>query len=250
MYFCVFLLFFSLKPLWADEEAPVTQAAPAASAEQPKPKTIEDQRLDTLRFGTETEIANLIQALKNEKSTYFDKELIEIARNTRNRNIMAGIFTFFGETEKTGLEDRAIKAIQERDDEANETVFAAVDYLGKVKASQAVDCLEELINAGENRFLNSAFRALGRAVRGGQEDSDSERADNTAFFLLDYYNNRNPGDENRREIIVALGETGSKAGVSFLADLIKNQDERAVLRMAALEAVSKIGDSQALDAVI
>jgi HEAT repeat protein len=202
-----------------------------------------------MRFGTETEIASLIQTLKTEKTDYLDKELVEIAQTTKNRNILAGIFSFFGETEKTGLEDRAIRAIRERDDEANETVMAAVDYLGRVKDSAAVDSLEELINSGENRFLNSAFRALGRVGKGGKTP-DPAVADKAAFFLLDYYSNRNPGDENRREIITALGETGSKEGVSFLAELIKNADERAVLRMAALEAIAKIGDEGGLEAVI
>jgi HEAT repeat protein len=84
---------------------------------------------------------------------------------------------------------------------------------------------------------------LGRAG-GGRE------ADDTASFLLDYYKNRNPSDENQREIIVALGETGSKNGVSFLSDIVLNADERPVLRMAALDSISKIGDPGGLDAVI
>ena len=56
------------------------------AAAAPAPKTIEEQRLDIIRYGTETEIANLIQILKNEKVSYLDTELIEIARNTRNRS--------------------------------------------------------------------------------------------------------------------------------------------------------------------
>jgi len=230
-----------------------SQSSPAAAGAS----TIEQQRLDIMRFGTETEIANLIQQLKDEKVSYLDKDLIDIAQKTRNRNILGGIFSFFADMEKKGLEDRAIKAIDERDQEANETVLAAIDYLGRVRASGAKDSLEELINSGESRFMNSAFRALGRCAKsqadtgGGSADrNDVSNADGTASYLLDYYNNRNPGDENKREIITALGETGSKEAVSFLSDLVKNADERTVLRMAALDAISKIGDSSGLDAVI
>ena len=207
-------------------------------------KTIEQQQLDILRYGTETEIANLIQVVKNEKVEYLDKELIAVAQKTRNRNILAGIFGFFAEMEKSGLEERAIRAINERDEEANETILSAVDYLGRVKSEDAIPVLEELINAGENRFLNNAIRALGRASKG------KDSADETAFFLLDYYENRSPGDENRREIIVAMGETGSPESVPFLVDLINNTDERAILRMAALDAISKIGDERGLEAVV
>ena len=204
---------------------------------------LEKQRRDTLLFGTETEISSLIQTLKNEKITYLDKELIEIAQKTRNRAILAGIFGFFSEMEKTGLEERAIRAVKERDQELNDTVLAAVDYLGKIKSNESVECLEELINSGESRFLNSALRSLGRA-------GSIEQADSIAGYLLDFYENKKPSEESKREIIIALGETGSKEGVSFLSALIKNSDERAPLRMAALEAMAKIGDEAGIDAVI
>jgi HEAT repeat protein len=275
-YFRVFslfvVLFFAfLLPLPADEA--VTPAAPAV-------RTIQDQQRDILSFGTEAEIAALIQTLRNENITYLDAELIEIAERTRNRNILSGIFGFFGEREEPGLEERAIRAITGRDYEVNETVLAAVDYLGRVKAARAADALIELINSGENRFLSNAIRALGRVSRGeggsnfpeslidvdlpelvifdpsDQELPESEimepkaLPDRIAVFLLDHYQNRRPSDENRREIIVALGETESSEAVSFLSELIVNEDERMVLRMAALGAISRIGDEEGLGAVI
>jgi HEAT repeat protein len=204
---------------------------------------IEKQHLDTLRYGTETEIATLIQTIKTEKVDYLDNELIAIAQKSKNRAILTGIFGLFGESEKSGLEERAIKAIVDRDQEANDTILAAVNYLGSVKATEAVDAVEELINSGESRFLGSALRALGRVA-------PEEEADSVAAFLLDYYKNRNPSDENKREIISALGETGSNESVSFLSDLIKDDDERTTLRQAALDAMAKIGDEEGLDAVI
>ena len=229
-----FYLFLLLAPLaWGDEEA------------APPERRVEDRRRDTLRFGTETEIANLVQTLRSENVSLFDAELIEIAENTRNRNILSGIFNFFGETEKSGLEDRAIRAVQERDYEANEAVLAAVDYLGRLNVSQAAPALKELIMAGENRFLTNAIRALGRAARGQEET-----ADDAALFLLNYYNNRSPSSENQREIVDALGETGSQEAVPFLIDLIADEEDRFVLRMAALNAVSRIGAPQAMEAVV
>ena len=232
--------------------APSPAAAPDTAPPSPAVKTVEEQRLETLRFGTETEIASLIQILKNEKVSYLDKDLIEIAEKTRNKNILSGVYGFFGEMEKNGLEERAMRSIRERDDEANESVLAAVDYLGRIKAGAAVPYLEELINSGESRFLNTTFRAMGRAAKGqGDEHSSQEElADQVALFLLDYYTNRIPADENRREIISALGETGSREAVSFLRDIVKDKDERAVLRMASLDAISKIGDSNGLEAII
>ena len=205
----------------------------------------DEKRLNTLRYGTETEIASLIQTLKNENDPSLDNALIELTETSRNRSILTGIFDFFGEREKKGLEDRTIRIIEERDYEATNTVLSAVDYLGRIHASGAVGVLEELINSGENRYLNNAIRAMGRAGK-----DDGEASDRSALFLLDYYSNGNPSNENQREIIVALGEAGSELAVAFLSDIVNDEDERAVLKMAALDALSKIESSGGLDAII
>jgi HEAT repeat protein len=93
--------------------------------------------------------------------------------------------------------------------------------------------------------MNAAFRSLGRVSEGSTDLSDD-----TAEYLVDFYENREPGDENRRDMIVAMGATGSAKAVEFLAGIAANGDERAVLRMAALESISKIGDTAGLDAVL
>jgi HEAT repeat protein len=213
------------------------------------PKTIEEQRFDTIRYGTEAEIIVLIRALKEEKAYYLNDELARLLETTRNRNILSGIFSFFGEQNREGLEGRAIRAIREWSDEANETVLAAVNYLGVVKAPDAVLSLETLINAGEPRFMGAALRALGQ-IGGALSKAGGEEGNEVAKYLIDYYINRSPSDENRREIVGALGETGSSKGVSFLADIAGNNEERMVLRMTALEALAKIGDVRGLDAIL
>jgi HEAT repeat protein len=225
------------------------RVCPVLPAEETAPsKTQEEQRLDTLRYGTETEIAALIQTVKNEKVSTLDKELISLAESSGNVTILTGIFSFFAETEKKGLEERALRAVSEWDGEANETVLAAVDYLGKLKAAEAVPSLKALIDSGESRFVGAAIRALGRTASG--EGNDSSFSEETAEYLEDYYTNRNPADENRREIIAALGETGSGKAVPFLSETAADGEERLPLRIAALEALSKIADPQGLPAII
>jgi HEAT repeat protein len=206
---------------------------------------VEASRLATIQYGTETEIAALIQMLRNENADYLDNELVALIDNTRNQRILSGVFGFFGEREKTGLEERALRAITERDEETNETILSAMDYLGTVKCAQAVPVIIDLLDTEDKRFFSVGFRALGRA-----SSSDSELADETAEFLIDYYEYRNPGSENQREMITAIGETGSLKGVSFLSELASNTDERIPLRMAALDALSKIGDSDGLEAIL
>ncbi|MDR2717436.1 MAG: HEAT repeat domain-containing protein [Treponema sp.] len=209
----------------------------------------EQVRYNTVKYGTETEIVNLIQTLKTEGADYLDQEITALVENTRNQKILAGAFSFFGEREKSGLEDRAMRAIEERGEEKNETVLAAIDYLGKVKAEKAAPVLRKLIESSEKRFINAALRSFGRISGGG-------RADDAAEYLVDFYENNSPDDENRREIITALGAAGSAGAVQFLAGIASNSEERAGLRTAALESIAKIGagsevaDKAGLDAIL
>jgi len=205
---------------------------------------IEASRLNTIKYGTETEIAGLIQSLRNENADYLDNELVTLTDNTRNTKILSGVFTFFGERGKNDLEDRAIRAIEERDDETNETILSAVDYLGMIKSAKAADVLIELLDTEERRFMNNAFRALGKA-----SSSDKKKADKAADFLIDFYNNRDVGT-NARDVIIAIGETKSAKAVPLLAEIASNTDERIPLRIAALDALSRVGDSDGLEAIL
>ncbi|MDR1353732.1 MAG: HEAT repeat domain-containing protein [Treponema sp.] len=215
------------------------------SATAPAQKSVEEQRLETIRYGTENEIASLIQTLKTENAAYLDDELAALVQGTLNRNILTGVFTFFGDRGKSGLEERALKAVTEWDGEANETIIAAIDYLGRVNNTDAVKPLKALLSTEERRFNSSIFRALGR-IAGAHEDLRGE----IAAYLKDYYTDRIPADEARREIITALGDTGSPEIITFLVDIAGNNDERAAIRMAAINALSKIGDPQGLPAIL
>jgi HEAT repeat protein len=214
---------------------------------QDEPGSTEAVRLNTIKYGTETEIAALIQTLKTEGADYLDNEIIALVENTRNQRILSGAFTFFAEREKGGLEDRAIRAIEEQDNERTETIISAIDYLGKVKAANSAPVLQKLVESGERRFVNAAIRAYGRA--GG-----SDSGDGAAEYLIDFFENKNPDDENRREIITALGTTGSAKAAEFLSGIALDTGERATLRMAALDSLGKIGaaigGASGLDAVL
>jgi HEAT repeat protein len=231
--------------LGAEESAAGESGAGSPAPRESSLAEVDSIRLTTIHYGTETEIAALIQSLHNEQSDSLDAELITLAQSTRNRNILRGVFVFFGDRGKTGLEDRAIRAIVERDEETNETVIAAVDYLGRVQAGDAAESLRKLIQTKERRFMIPAIRALGRAT-----GADSGLADEAAEFLTQYYTTEEPPDEYRREIVGAIGETKSPLGIPFLTDLVMSTEERAVLRMAALESLSKIGDDKGLGAII
>ncbi|MDR1389283.1 MAG: HEAT repeat domain-containing protein [Treponema sp.] len=235
------LCFFMIAPaLPAQTDALAADAKGALEAEN-------EQRFRVIRYGTDIEIAGLIRALRSEQieeESPLDDELRALAEKTNNRAILSGVFGYFGERKKTGLEERAKKAVADRDYEETQTVTGAIDYLGLVKARDCTGIFEDILKGEETRYLASAIRAMGRC---SAENADS---DSTAAFLSSYYQDRESSDENRREIILALGETRSKNAAAFLADIAENEEEKAPLRMASLESIAKIGDESGLGAAL
>ena len=237
----------------ADQVTETPAAEAAAGGDSSKAvSTLEEQRLRIIRYGTDAEIANLIKILRNEqpsdrseakKITLLDQEIIAVTEKTKNRAILSGVFGYFADRELESLEKRAVLVVEERDHEAGETVNAAIYYLGKIQATGARRIITEIIKGEENRFLSVAIRSLGQiAEKEGQAE--------TAEYLIDYYTNREPGDENRRLIVAALGDIKAKEGTAFLVSIAENEDEKIPLRMAALEALAKIDDTVGLPAII
>ena len=203
-------------------------------------------RRDIVRFGTETEIAALMQELRSEGVDSLDNEIIALVGNTRNHNILTVAFNFFGERERTGLEDRAIYAVEERFYEHSETVLAAIDYLGRIGATEALLVLREVAESEERRFLNNTIRALGRI--GGS--AGGEDADDMAEYLVEFYESRDLDAGTQREVITALGANGSGAAVEFLSDIAGDGEGGQFLRIAAIEALAQIGAPSGLDAIL
>jgi HEAT repeat protein len=78
-----------------------------------------------------------------------------------------------------------------------------------------------------------------------EKDGPAEAAE----YLIDYCTNRDIGDENKRLIVVALGDIKSTEGTAFLVNIAENEDEKTPMRMAALEALAKIADPGGLNAI-
>jgi HEAT repeat protein len=205
-----------------------------------------EKRRDTIRYGTDNEIATLIGTLRAEKTGDFDPDLVELADNTSNNAILTGLFSFFADREQGGLEQRALAVLHDYEDNRNDIVLGAIDYLGKMKNGDAALALIPVLDADSGPLTDRAIRAYGRiaSVNGG------DGGDAAADYLIAYYHDRAPANETQREIVSALGETGSRNATAFLVSLINDQEERYMLRMAALEAVGKIGDENAKEAVV
>jgi HEAT repeat protein len=196
-----------------------------------------DEWRDVIKFGTETEVTALIQKLQADASYSgeLDSEFVDLARNSKNQRILIGVLALFANKAKGGMEDKALSILEDRESETPEAVAAAIYYFEKVKTGNAVAALKGVIDEGPPELRRQSIRALGKTV-------DKGNADDIAAYLIDLYENRDPGAGNNDALVEALGETGSKDAVSFLTELVQGAEGGTSLRIAAIEALAKIGD--------
>ncbi|MDR2865022.1 MAG: HEAT repeat domain-containing protein [Spirochaetaceae bacterium] len=210
--------------------------------EKDAPTDNENVQRETLRYGTDSEIAVLIQTLKKTKAEYLDAELAELVSQTKNPQIKSAVITFFSERGKSGLENEAIYLIENRDTMESANVRAAINYLGKVKYENGQNNLRAVLEAGEESYVVDTIKAIGRAV--GEQSADS-----AAEYLINYYQTKTLSDDAQRELVTALGETASKQAAPFLIDIV-NENPRVGLTTAALLSLALIKDESALEVII
>jgi HEAT repeat protein len=203
---------------------------------------IDDLQKDTLKYGTDNEIATLIKTLKKDNDDTLDNELSDIVHNTKNPVIKSLVISFFTERGKKGLEEESVYLIENRDGMETSNILSAIEYLGKIKYENAQSNLRSLLESDEELYKTSAIRAIGKAT-------GPDTADNTAEYLIEYYNKKEVTDENKREIIASLGETGSKKASPFLSEIIKDNEKQS-LTIASILALSSIKDEETIEIII
>jgi HEAT repeat protein len=218
----------------------------AGAAETPSDATEDAAMRETINYGTDNEILELIKKLRAGGIDYMDDDLVRLASKTKNQNIILGIFSFFYERSREGLEKLALAILAGREGESPQKINSALDYLGTVKDEDAIPAIMEIISSDDTAHHNAAIRALGKIA---YSETGGARPEITEI-LIDYYNNRNPGDGVRQAILSAIGGSGGKEAAPFLLEIINSDEQGTPLRMAALEAAGKLKDDSTLDSII
>jgi HEAT repeat protein len=219
----------------------------AGAAETSSSDTEEEAFRQTINYGTDNEITELIKKLRDGNIDSLDGDLIRLVEKMRNQNIILAVFSFFNERSVHGLEDTALDIVAGGGNEDSQKVTAAIDYLGAVKEKKAIPVLTEIVSSNDNRYDGASIKALGKIV-----DSDMSRADADAITetLINYYNSDTSNSDNRVAVIAAVGNGGGEGATAFILEIVNDAEQTMSLRMAALEAAGKLKDDSALESII
>ncbi|MBN1799013.1 MAG: HEAT repeat domain-containing protein [Spirochaetales bacterium] len=197
-----------------------------------------DEWRETVHYGIDREILEVIKKLKSLKETALNNELKDLLARSVSTEIRTSILDFFTAVKYTEAEDIAVVILKNYDNEDPGLLRAVLIYLSEIGSKKGKSTIVELIDHDNDSISMGALIALGKL--GDQSEAD---------ILLEKLDDAEFPESRKSQIIVALGEVGSKKAVNRLIEIVKNRSEDKVWRMYACEALGKIKDASAIPVI-
>lgn len=216
-----------------------SQIESSASKTESKGSTYVKDCTDTLNYGLESEISDLIdEFIKNEDMRFVDP-IYDLFQSTKNPAVRNKILKYFTKLKDPCLSDFAVDVINDPYDEKKETVDLCFDYVMEVECHEAVGGLVDLVEKEEPEYFNGALRAL--AELGSNKE---------AKFLASYLERDDLTAAQRQSLMRALGKMKAIETWDTLSEIVQDNDENSFVRMYAAEALGAMGKTEGEDILI
>lgn len=200
--------------------------------------TPKEERLQTLKFGIETEIIDLVRTLQQEKNRDFLDELAGIFRSARNTDLKELLLGYFLDLKDNHLENDAIKELSQPEKKSNSFLLTAVSYLTGIKSKASEAVFVQLMTDKNKTLALASIRALAKIEATGRVGE-----------ILKIYKDAETDVNFKPDIIWALGEMKARDAVDPLLKEYEESDNEPLLQGTILAALGKIGDARAWNLV-
>jgi HEAT repeat protein len=201
--------------------------------------SLEEQRRDTIRYGIDSEISDLISKLTTEKEGRYNEDLLGLLKSSRSVKLRIGVLDFLAYLEWKGAEAPAMAIVEDRDNQDPDLVSSALSYLAAARSKEALKFADPIIKEDNKKILPALVKLMGRA--GGETE---EKA------LLDWFDGDTATPALKEQAIKALGEIGSAKSAARLAKLAEDPEAGKIPRMYACEALGKIKDESSIGSLV
>jgi HEAT repeat protein len=197
---------------------------------------VEDtRRLDTIHYGIETQVIELLSALRTEKNDQYKADVLKAFDVSTSPKLKAAILDYFGAMEFIDAEDRSAELIQNRDTQPDTLVASAFSYLIAIHSKAALAEAVTILDEDEKRYAQAAIKAIGAA------GSDLE-----AEALRKAYEADGVEPAIKEAIVLALGSMKSGSSYELLSSIASNEESGKTLRMYSCAALGDLGDERAI----
>jgi len=211
-------------------------AAPKAAASS---ESAADKRRNTILYGIDTEIMELLKSLSSEKEGSFNPELLRLFESSKGPKLRASILDFFSSIEWKGAEKAALSIVELRDESDSALVASSLAYLASIASKDALAFMPKMIEENDRNYMNALVKLMGKS--GGEAEE---------AILLELYDGDSTSPELKGEAIKALGEIGSAKAAERLEKLVEDNAAGKAERMYACAALAKINSTSSVGSLV
>lgn len=193
------------------------------------------RRLNTLRYGIEPQVIELLATLQNEKNTDYTKELLTVLDRSTSPKLRGSILDYFSALSLPDAEARAADFIAHRDEQADSLVGSAFSYLIAIKSKAALADAAGILKQNETRHYAGAIKLIGAVG-----------SDDLVETLRTLYESDGTNQATKETIVLALGTMKAASSFDFLSSIATAEESPKTLRMYACTALGNLGDQRGI----
>ena len=154
-------------------------ALPLEAQEQPKPpeakeevavRSLAEERRDTIKYGLESELIELVAALKSENNSGFVDDFAAILATGPGVKTVQEIFSYLGAMKSDKGVRSAEKYIDNAEEESREILIAALRYLAEEKTHNFPEKIYPLLKPFNPQLAGAAVRYFGKKGGAGSAE--------------------------------------------------------------------------------
>lgn len=217
----------------------------SADAEKVRELDLEDteadkeKRHDTIRFGLESEISELLSELTKKADPRYADDIYDLFADTKNGALREMAVQYFAKLEDPCLEDYAVSVLDDPYDEKQSMVNACFDYVKAVGTKEAVAPVLNLLESDNETYFNQCLETLG-TVGGSAE----------AVYLTDYLDREDLSVPQKQSLVKVLGELKATETFDRLTEIAEDKDENTFMRMYSAEAIGAMEQPEAVPVLL
>jgi HEAT repeat protein len=192
---------------------------------------------EVLLYGIESEVLQVISAIKSSGDDSLDPELLQILRGTSSPAVAAAVLELFAQEQKRDAEALALERLADPQSRDPRVLVPCMRYLAVIRSTAAAGPLAGFLDSSDE-LAGAAIQAL--AALGQQSSGEA---------LLARLRAPEYSAALKAQLLLALGALKYQPAVEDLIAVVANPDEERVRRMYAASALGEIGDARALPAL-
>ena len=207
----------------------------AAAAAKKDGKDSEQKTRDTIKYGIEPELAELVKKLIDNDDPRYSDELYDLFKESKSPAVREKILEYFTKLEDPCLEDYAVTILNDPYDERASTVEQAFKYTAAVKTTAAIPAVVTLLESENESYFTPALTTLGEL--GGDEE---------AKYLVQFLDRSDLNTAQRQALMRVLGKIKATETFDSLVEIAKDDGENVFVRAYAAEAIGAMKRSESV----